>query len=181
MHQKTQNHFLKFSIHLSVRKSRENYRQIYGKSKASLWRNLSTGTPPKFFRTILCFVALVYNLYFFRKAVMRKLFDIRFSCKHCNFSRICLLFKIASKTVTRSILPHTAYIMCLCFFAECYTTKSLQQPRVGLQCAVECQGSKAISQLISGRLCPSPPPPPPPPVPKDHVVKHSQQSAVHFH
>ena len=51
----------KFPIHLSVRKSRENYRQIYGKSKASLWRNLSTGTPPKFFRTILCFVALVYN------------------------------------------------------------------------------------------------------------------------
>ena len=64
MHQKTQNHFLKFSIHLSVRKSRENYRQIYGKSKASLWRNLSTGTPPKFFNTILCFVALSLQLIF---------------------------------------------------------------------------------------------------------------------
>ena len=50
---------------MSVRKSRENYRQIYGKSKASLWRNLSTGTPPKCFRTILCFVALVYNWFFF--------------------------------------------------------------------------------------------------------------------
>ena len=61
MHQKTQNRFLKFSIHLSVRKSRENYRQIYGKSKASLWINLSTGTPPNCFRTILCFVALVYS------------------------------------------------------------------------------------------------------------------------
>ena len=122
--------------------------------KASLQRNLITSTPPKFFRTILCFVALVYNLYFFRKAVMRKLFDIRFSCKHCNFSRICLLFKIASKTVTRSILPHTAYIMCLCFFAECYATKSLQQPRAGLQCA---QGSKAISQFLDG-CAPTPPP-----------------------
>ena len=33
----------------------------------------------------------------------RKLFDIRFSYKHCNFSRICLLFKMALKTVTRSI------------------------------------------------------------------------------
>ena len=43
----------KFSIHLSVGKSWENYRQTYGKSKASLWRNLSTGTLPKFFRTIL--------------------------------------------------------------------------------------------------------------------------------
>ena len=37
-------------MHLSVRKSRENYRQIhvYEKSKASLWRNLSTGTPQNF-------------------------------------------------------------------------------------------------------------------------------------
>ena len=55
----------KFPIHLSVGKSREIYRQTYGKSKASLWRNLSTGTPPKFFRTFLCFVALLYNWYFF--------------------------------------------------------------------------------------------------------------------
>ena len=96
MRQKTQNHFIKFSIHLSVRKSRENYGQIYGKSQASLWRNLSSATPPKFFMTILCFVALVYNSYFFRTAVLRKLFDIR-------FSYICLLVKMASKTVTRSI------------------------------------------------------------------------------
>ena len=28
-----------------------------GKSKISLWRNLSTGSPPRFFSTILCFVA----------------------------------------------------------------------------------------------------------------------------
>ena len=70
----------------------KNYRQIYGKSKASLWRNLSTGTrPPIFFNTILCLVALVYNpcccccFFFFRTAVLRKLFDIRFSYKHCNF------------------------------------------------------------------------------------------------
>ena len=145
MHQKTQNHFLKFSIHLSVRKSRENYRQIYGKSKASLWRNLSTGTPPNFLGQSFA-LQLQFTIYiFFRKAVMWKLFDTRFSYKHCNFLRVCLLFKMASKTVTRSILPHTAYIMCLCFFAECYTTKSLQQPRVGLQCAVECQGSKECS------------------------------------
>ena len=51
-----------FLMHL--RKSRENYRQIYGKSKANLWRNLGTGTPPNVFRTILCFAALVYNWYF---------------------------------------------------------------------------------------------------------------------
>ena len=75
----------------------------YGKSEASLWRNLSTGTPPKFFSAILCFVALVYNYIFFRTAVLRKLFDIRFSYKHCNFSQVCLLVKMASKTMRGSI------------------------------------------------------------------------------
>ena len=158
MHQKTQNHFLKFSIHLSVRKSRENYRQIYGKSKASLWRNLSTGTPPNFLGQSFA-LQLQFTIYiFFRKAVMWKLFDTRFSYKHCNFLRVCLLFKMASKTMTRSILPHTAYIMCLCFFAECYTTKSLQQPRVGLLCAFECSAFQG-NLTISGRLCPPPPSP----------------------
>ena len=38
----------KFSIHLSVRKSRGNYRQICGKSKASLWRNLAQVRPQIF-------------------------------------------------------------------------------------------------------------------------------------
>ena len=51
-----------------MRKSWENYRQIYGKSKATLQRNLRTGTPPKLFRTILCFVALVYNRYVFQNS-----------------------------------------------------------------------------------------------------------------
>ena len=36
--------------------------------------------------------------------IQEKLFDIRFSYKHSNFSRVCLLVKMASKTVTRSIL-----------------------------------------------------------------------------
>ena len=44
------------------------------------------------------------NHIFFRTAVLRKLFDIRFSYNHCNFSRVCLLVKMALKTVTRSIL-----------------------------------------------------------------------------
>ena len=33
-----------------------------------------------------------------------EIFDIRFSYNHCNFSRVCLLVKMASKTVTRSFL-----------------------------------------------------------------------------
>ena len=47
-----------------------------------------------------------YNILsiFFRTFVLRKLFDIRFSSKHCNFSPACLLVKMASKTVTRSII-----------------------------------------------------------------------------
>ena len=40
---------------------------------------------------------------FSKTAVLQKLFDIRFSYKHCNFSRVYLLVKMASKTVTRSI------------------------------------------------------------------------------
>ena len=85
---------------MSVRKPRE---KLHGKSKASLWRNLSTDTLPNFFSTILCFVALLQCIFFFRKAVLGKLFDIWFSYKHCNFSHVCLLVKMASKTVTRSI------------------------------------------------------------------------------
>ena len=60
---------------------------MYGKSKASLWRNLYTGTRPNFFSTILCFVAVVYkSFFFFITAVLRKLLDIGFSYKHCSFS-----------------------------------------------------------------------------------------------
>ena len=40
---------------------------------------------------------------FFRSAILRKLFGISFSYKHFNFSHVCLLVKMASKTVTRSI------------------------------------------------------------------------------
>ena len=56
-------------------------------------------TPSICFGRILRSEALVYNSYiFFRTAVLRKLFDNRFSYKHCNFSRVCLLVKMGSKT-----------------------------------------------------------------------------------
>ena len=41
---------------------------------------------------------------FFRTAVFWKLFDISFLYKHSNFSHVCLLIKMTSKTVTRSII-----------------------------------------------------------------------------
>ena len=56
--------------------------------------------PQIFFSRIISSEVLVYNTYFLRKAFLRKLFDIRFSYKHCNFLRaVCLLVKKASKTV----------------------------------------------------------------------------------
>ena len=80
------NYFLKFSTHSSVifflcrpEFPGKTCRQIYGKYKASDCRNVSTGTPPKFVSRILCCVALVYKSYFFRTAILRKLFDILFS------------------------------------------------------------------------------------------------------
>ena len=60
--------------------------------------------PSIFFSRILRGGALVYKSYFFRTAVVRKLFNIRFSFKNCNFSRVCLLVKMVLKTVTRSIM-----------------------------------------------------------------------------
>ena len=57
-------------------------------------------TPAIFFGRILRSEALVYNsFFFFRTAVLRKLFDMRFSYKHCNFSRVCLLFWIFIFTI----------------------------------------------------------------------------------
>ena len=56
-----------------------------------------------FSRILIRSEALVYNsCFFFRTAVLRKLLDIRFSYKHCNFSRGCVLVMMASKTMTRS-------------------------------------------------------------------------------
>ena len=60
---------------------------------------------PKFFQDnpLLCSFSLQV-IFMVRTAVLRKLFDIRFSYKHCNFSRVCLFVKMASKTATRSMI-----------------------------------------------------------------------------
>ena len=80
-----------------------SYRQMYRKFKKVVLGLLVHVTPSNLFGRILRGEALVYKLYFFfRTAVLRKLFDIRFSYNLCNCSRVCLLVKMASKTVTRS-------------------------------------------------------------------------------
>ena len=126
MSKKTQNHFLKFSIHLSVR-------QIYGTSKASLWRNLSTDTLAKILGQSFALQLQFTIDIFFRTAVLQNLFDIGFSYKYCNFSHVCLLVKMASKTATRSIARKTTpvfayldYKKILTFYAYRYfETESL--------------------------------------------------------
>ena len=62
-------------------------------------------TPSIFFRRILRSEALVYKSYFFRTAVLRKLFDIRFSYMITVIPHAFAYSsrKMASKTVTRSI------------------------------------------------------------------------------
>ena len=62
---------------------------IYRKSKASDWRNLTTGIEPKIW------VALVYNLFFFRTGVLRKLSTLGFHKIYANlmsFNDKTLLF-----------------------------------------------------------------------------------------
>ena len=81
------------------------------KSKAEAFGEIEAQErPQKFVSRILCYVALVYNSHFFSTAVLT-LFDIRFSYKHSNFSRRCLLVKMASKTVTRYGLFHDNTIL----------------------------------------------------------------------
>ena len=59
-----------------------------------------------FFRRIVRSETFKFTIHiFFMTAILRKLFDIRFSYKHCNFARGCLLVKMASKTVIRPIGP----------------------------------------------------------------------------
>ena len=94
--------FFRFSIHLSVIFPGLSYRQMYRKFKKAVLGLLVHVTPSIFFSTMLRREALVYKSYFVRTAILWKLFNIRFSYKHCNFSRVCLLVKMASKTVIRS-------------------------------------------------------------------------------
>ena len=56
---------------------------------------------------------------FFITAVLRKFVNIGFSYKHCNFLHICLLVKMALKTVTRSINLHVNLSLLIPSFSVC--------------------------------------------------------------
>ena len=102
------------SIHLSVFFSRElflvavhgwfAYRQMYGKFKTRMdafWHSYSY-IPQIFFLKSFSECQKFPIHEFFRSHVLLKLFDIGFPYKHCYFKRVCLLVKMAWKTV---ILP----------------------------------------------------------------------------
>ena len=65
---------------------------------------------------ILCCVALVYNSYFFRTAVLRKLSFIRFSYKRCNFSRGCLTRQDGLQNHDKVYFATN----CLCLLLRCF-------------------------------------------------------------
>ena len=111
----------------------KNYRQIYGKSQA------------KCLRTILRFAVDI----FFRKAVLRKLFDIGSSYKHCNFSHVCLLVKMASKTVTRSIVKF--YSKNLTKFFTCYDCYPCEIPPLPLVLFPRKHGRTRLKALLNFR------------------------------
>ena len=105
MRQNTQNLFLKFSIHFSVKISREKLQTNIRKIQSKLLEKFKHSQGPQnlLVKSFAAQLQFTVHIFFFRIAILRKLFDIRFSYKHCNFSRVCLLVKMASKTVTRSI------------------------------------------------------------------------------
>ena len=74
------------------------------KSKESVWKNFHRYAQQFFLGQSFALQPQFTIDILFRTAVSRKLFDIRFSYKHCNFLRVCLLVKMASKTVTRSMI-----------------------------------------------------------------------------
>ena len=71
---------------------------------------------PKFVSKILCCVAFVYNSYFFRTVVLRKLSFIRFSYKHCNFSRGCLTRQDGFQNHDKVYFATN----CLCLLLRCF-------------------------------------------------------------
>ena len=105
MRQKTQNHFLKFPIHLSVRKYREKLQtNIWKIHKASVWRNFMHRYAPEIFQCNPLLSSLSLQLTFFsEQSFYGDYSTLLFSYKHYNFSHVCLLVKMVSKTVTRSI------------------------------------------------------------------------------
>ena len=77
---------------------------MYRKFKKVVLGLLVHVTPSNVFHGILRSEALVYKSYFFSEQQIYRNYSKLDSHTNTNFSRVCLLVKVASKTVTRSIL-----------------------------------------------------------------------------
>ena len=77
--------------------------------QANVYKILKSGSKayscmqrPQFFSGESLGVKIYFAIHiFFRTAVLRKFLDIRFSYKHCNFSRGCLLVKTVIRPIER--------------------------------------------------------------------------------
>ena len=109
--------------------------------------------PSKFCNRIPRSEALVYNSYIFflRTAVLRKLYEIRFSFKHCNFSRFCLPVKTASKTVITTIKKPYKQKRTSAQVSECFYNLKLRNVYTTLsQYYLQENKNSAINNLIHG-------------------------------
>ena len=80
------------------------YRQMYWKLKVTKRSDSRAGEALEFCeKKLLSDNFSLHFTVFFKTDVLRKLFDIGFSYKHCNFTPTCLLVKMASKAVIRPI------------------------------------------------------------------------------
>ena len=78
-------------------------RQMYGTFKTRLDAFWHSYIPPIFFLKSFSYCQKFPIHEFFRSDVLWKLFDIGFPYNHCYFEPVCLLVKMASKTVIRPI------------------------------------------------------------------------------
>ena len=90
------------------------YRDKCMESSKHDWTLSSTATFLQFFFLKSFFlVPKVSNSWLFQKRCFMKLFDIEFPYKHCYFKPVCLLVKVASTTVIRTIIMTISIIILL--------------------------------------------------------------------
>ena len=104
---------------------------------------------------------------------MRKLFDIRFSYKHCNFSRVTLQDRIENRDKVY-FTPHCLHNVLVFLLNVNIQQKAYNSLEQGCYVHLNAQRSKAMSQFLDG-CAPIPPHPaasPPRPVsqgPRGHT------------
>ena len=98
------------------------YRQMYRKFKKVVLDLLAPVTPSVFFSRILRSEALVYNSYFFQNSRSTEIIRHQIIIQtRPVISNACLLVKMASKTVTRSIKATFSELIFIVYFNNLFT------------------------------------------------------------